>query len=1847
MAREPELSIKVKVDPVIDRDKFQNNVNNLIPESKPIKINGEIDAAKALQSVSEYQKGGQHPVPVIAKISNAQAAINEAFNNKTGTDINVKISAASQTIIKGQLQDIINGLDVSKISSAVPKPSTKKKTTTKTDGNPLPVSVTPDVTDESINTLRTKIQGGLTEIPITASISPEQLASIRKSVTDALANISFDPTVKKVNGATQSSSTKKKINIPSEDRLSELMSNAQYAATKSESEKAAAAKQKDIIYKNLVDHQAKAAENANAATAQAAQGLSDANKAMGDLNTAAVDFEQDWRRVVVLIATATKNLASLMKDSYGGSSGLDIFSSFQEFQKELPDLDTEHVKPYLKSIKGWADSLLASANGDFDSDTMIQAVHMLSGLADAWNQTDVAKLTDNQTKEKLLQNMSELNNIFPSSGNKEPFLGEKDAAINYLTDLLAKAAKYYTEVGAAAKQTADSIAIANQGFANQAAELKKNNAELEKLKQNDVNTVDGNTVDTSAIPGKIVLSPNDITPPETPVEIKGHVTLTDNDITVLESPIKLNGSVTIKNSEASKDETLTAKTKKKSRLRPVDSDDLKIQQEANKLLQQEEQEQQKIAEAAQKKTDAENKAFNREVAATQKKYDQAELDNLKEIESIYRELTSLEKRRGKYTSPDKAFDLNQAEEDIRMVEAELSEKMRAASETGYNPLKVKSIRKQALRYYRAQASSDNKFDIAKQNAEANAQKEANKALDEEAAERDKVAQAAQKQATATQKANEAAALSQQKQDEKNVGSVIDDIVSESNKLIRLYQQRSNLVKPEDVNALTELDDKITDIVDKIQALKDNAIASGVPINNFTEVANANTLVEKARINSSANFDKNKSAYNLAQATNAIEAAKTKYINAFTEIQKKREELAKTDDSATQQMIQNAIVAQKEIMKASGHEINSYSQQYGGLVDSAWADVDVVRNNKQIQDQIAYEAKTSKEAAATKKENIDLLNKYNQALSEEVKLYKDLRNASPVDQITKQNLLDNQREKVGALRKEIHDKGLNSSPEYQKYTSHYHENISGIDTAISNRSDAVRIKANNEADAEVLEKIISLYQELNKESTRRVALFKDEDIDELNETDEAIQRLTDDIEELEEAAQYSGIDLVGNDAYMKAFENSDKILSANSRQFNLNRSKYVERQTDALMEEYRTQIRRMQNAGEKRECATAANLPWKAKQHDAQYEEAEAALKALDDELQNRGLQLEQSYLDLLHEKAQAENVVNEAKKNRIKTDEESVQVTNKEIATLENYRAQLNGVLSRLKKSGAGESPTHKTAESDLKVLDDFYNRMQSQLNIDGSNKNQIAVEWANANGVENVKDYDSAIQALNISLKVYKRLAEDISTKNTLENSFIRASTRIANLKSELHDYLEKYPKIMQSELAGDVEKLQNDLDSPLAWVQDNKLGKDLAKIKQQAKDLGLEAQNLLDIFEKLFGQHLSTMITMAALHKMQEAAQQIYQNVVNIDTAMTELRKVTNLTASEYEAFMDRAADKATQLGIGISDFINSTADWARLGYTEQEAEELARVSSLMKNVGDGIESASDASSYLISALQGFGLAADQASEFLDVMNQIANTEPVTANDLGVIMQKSAAAMNAAGNTYQETMAMAAAVNGVLQDDDVSGTYLKTLSMYLRAAKTDAESAGIEIDGMADSVSELRSKLKSLTGVDIMSDAAGKNFKSTYQIMKELSQVWSSLSDVTQANVTELISGKRGGQATSALLNNFSVAEDAMEQAANATGSALAENAKYLDSIQGRIAQLDASFQSLSTHILDSGIVKYTVSFLTTIVKITDNITKLSGALPPIAAAVSGILSVMQANGKLQDGAGKANMPTYVRCA
>ena len=91
----------------------------------------------------------------------------------------------------------------------------------------------------------------------------------------------------------------------------------------------------------------------------------------------------------------------------------------------------------------------------------------------------------------------------------------------------------------------------------------------------------------------------------------------------------------------------------------------------------------------------------------------------------------------------------------------------------------------------------------------------------------------------------------------------------------------------------------------------------------------------------------------------------------------------------------------------------------------------------------------------------------------------------------------------------------------------------------------------------------------------------------------------------------------------------------------------------------------------------------------------------------------------------------------------------------------------------------------------------------------------------------------------------------------------------------------------------------------------------------------------------------------------------------------------------------------------------------------------------------------------------------------------------------------------------------------------------------------------------------------------------------------MWDDLSDTTKTNITELIGGGvRNANIISALMQNFSIVEDALVTSQESAGSALAENEKYLDSVAGKVAQLKSSLESLSTTVLDSELVAIFIS-------------------------------------------------------
>lgn len=502
--------------------------------------------------------------------------------------------------------------------------------------------------------------------------------------------------------------------------------------------------------------------------------------------------------------------------------------------------------------------------------------------------------------------------------------------------------------------------------------------------------------------------------------------------------------------------------------------------------------------------------------------------------------------------------------------------------------------------------------------------------------------------------------------------------------------------------------------------------------------------------------------------------------------------------------------------------------------------------------------------------------------------------------------------------------------------------------------------------------------------------------------------------------------------------------------------------------------------------------------------------------------------------------------------------------------------------------------------------------------------------------------EGLKTVTQCYKELGTAIAAataEGQRYNNRLNNKKGFDNISAELDRFVGKNPNLSSN---GDLWKQIQDLDTAVknysGTLEENQAA--MAHVKAQAEALGLTTETLGQKFTRLWKEHFQTAAVMAGLHLVQQGMQQVYQNVVEVNTAMTELKKVTNETDTAYSKFTQRAAQQSRELGANISDYVQTTADWARLGYNLPNSEELARVSSLFANVGDGIDSATQASEYLISTLKGFNLAADDAERVVDIINQVANTEPASAQDISEILQRSAAALSASNTSFEKTVALGTAMNSVLQNSATTGTALKTLSMYLRATKTELEENGEDAEYCASSMSELRDSILALTKgkVDIQLDE--DTYKDVYDIMQEISGVYDQLTDKEQASLLNLLGGKRNANAVQALIQQFQIAEDTLNQTQQAAGSAMKENDTYMSSIQGKLNQLSSAFQNLSINLLDSNIVKFFVDLATGVTDFTNGLVKANELVPTLVAAVStyGTLS--------KKDWGKVNMPAYIHC-
>lgn len=478
-------------------------------------------------------------------------------------------------------------------------------------------------------------------------------------------------------------------------------------------------------------------------------------------------------------------------------------------------------------------------------------------------------------------------------------------------------------------------------------------------------------------------------------------------------------------------------------------------------------------------------------------------------------------------------------------------------------------------------------------------------------------------------------------------------------------------------------------------------------------------------------------------------------------------------------------------------------------------------------------------------------------------------------------------------------------------------------------------------------------------------------------------------------------------------------------------------------------------------------------------------------------------------------------------------------------------------------------------------------------------------------------------------------SINNTIYTAqrYLKTNSKIKQdpeLYAKFQNFLEPYKEMVDKGL------VTNENGQEIA----NKITSDWSEVKRAIQEAGYETDTFGEKMKKLFEVNIKSQLANQIINGVQQGLRQVYQNVVDIDSAMTELKKVTDESSSTYDKFLSEAGDRAKIVGSTVSDIINATADYSRLGYNLEDAKTLADVSAIYYNVGDDLDSFSTATDNIVGTMKAFNMQADEAIDLVDKLDNVSNNYAVSSGDLGDILQRSASAMEAAGNTLDQTIALGTAMNSVLQSADTTGTTLKVLALRLRGATTELASMGEETDGVATSTSKLRAQIAALTnvdgsgGFDILTDSGA--FKSTYDIIQGIAKVYDRMSDVDQASLLELIAGKNRANGVAALLKQASQAEEVLNTSLNSSGVALKENQRVLDSIEGKIKRFQATFQSFSANLLDSKLVKCVIDLGTAAMNTADNFVKMGEILPTIAAGISGVVTGM-------GGTGGMNMPFY----
>lgn len=269
--------------------------------------------------------------------------------------------------------------------------------------------------------------------------------------------------------------------------------------------------------------------------------------------------------------------------------------------------------------------------------------------------------------------------------------------------------------------------------------------------------------------------------------------------------------------------------------------------------------------------------------------------------------------------------------------------------------------------------------------------------------------------------------------------------------------------------------------------------------------------------------------------------------------------------------------------------------------------------------------------------------------------------------------------------------------------------------------------------------------------------------------------------------------------------------------------------------------------------------------------------------------------------------------------------------------------------------------------------------------------------------DTDRSRTNINNAIKQLKNLEKvkvELDVGSTSTSPFTNIENQIKSLNTELDKIKVVFKEVFNTteavKLEQQIAKIGQSLNSLPRNVnllqngQFDSINRGLGDASNQVRAFNAQAteasRNTTSFISRLqnsFQSFPAYLVASTAIYGTVKAVGDLVDKVVELDTALVSLARVSDGEQYELDGVLDRAIDKATELSSVLPDVIELVTEFTRAGNDLEQAFDLANTAQILTNISD--LTASQSVDALTAARISFNLAAEDSIRVADKLNEV----------------------------------------------------------------------------------------------------------------------------------------------------------------------------------------------------------------------------------------------------------------------